>query len=98
MVRWFCDQVDITEDVYTFEWEGSEEHALMIDDIEEERVRFRWEDADDEEEYLEFRLYKSNITNDTVLEITDFCDEDEEQEQKDLWEEQIKKLKIECGG
>ncbi|MEM9547566.1 MAG: START-like domain-containing protein [Bacteroidota bacterium] len=98
IIRWFCDEVDIQDDVYTFSWEGSEEIADMIDDIEEERVRFKWRDADDEEEFLEFKMYKSNITNETILELTDFCDDDEVDEQKDLWEEQMKKLKVEVGG
>lgn len=97
LVRWFCDGVDINSDVYTFTWDGAEEDAEMIDDIQEERVRFRWEDADDGE-YLEFRMYKSGVTNETVLEITDFCDDDEVDSQKDLWNTQMTKLKTECGG
>ena len=98
LVRWFCDEVDIQDDVYTFSWEGSEEVAEMVDDIEEERVRFKWQDADDPEEYLEFYMYKSNITNETVMELVDYCDDDEVEEQKDLWATQLKKLKVECGG
>ncbi|HAI57509.1 MAG: START-like domain-containing protein [Saprospiraceae bacterium] len=97
LVRWFCDGVDINTDVFTFTWDGADENAEMLDDIQEERVRFRWEDAD-EGEYLEFRMYKSGVTNETVLEITDFCDDDEVDSQMDLWNTQLKKLKIECGG
>ena len=98
LIRWFCDKCDINSEVYTFTWEGSEENAEMIDDIEEERIRFRWEDADDIAEYLEFRMYKSSVTNETVLEITDFSDEDEVESQKDLWASQIAALRIEIGG
>lgn len=98
LVRWFCDEVDITADVFTFSWEGSEEIAVLIEDIEEERVRFRWEDADEEEEYLEFRMYKSTITNETIFEITEYCDDDEVDEQKDYWSNLIDKLRFECGG
>ena len=97
LVRWFCDGVDINTDVFTFTWDGADENAEMQDDIQEERVRFRWEDAD-EGEYLEFRMYKSGVTNETVLEITDFCDDDEVDSQMDLWNTQLKKLKTECGG
>ena len=97
LVRWLCDGVDINTDVFTFTWDGADENAEMLDDIQEERVRFRWEDAD-EGEYLEFRMYKSGVTNETVLEITDFCDDDEVDSQMDLWNTQLKKLKIECGG
>ena len=94
LVRWFCDGVDINTDVFTFTWDGADENAEMLDDIQEERVRFRWEDAD-EGEYLEFRMYKSGVTNETVLEITDFCDDDEVDSQMDLWNTQLKKLKTE---
>ena len=97
LVRWFCDEVDIEGDEYTFYWQGSAEHATLIDDIEEERVRFHWEDYEDEE-YSEFRIYKSDVTNETILEITDFCDDDEVDEQKDLWSTQMEALKIATGG
>lgn len=97
LVRWFCDSVDINDDVYTFDWEGNTEDAELLDDIEEERLRFHW-DTSDEDEYLEFRMYKSDVTNETILEITDFCDKGEEQEQRDLWETQITDLQKECGG
>ncbi len=98
IIRWFCDEIDITDDVFTFSWDGSEEAAILIDDIEEERVRFKWEDADEEDEYLEFRMYKSDITNETILEITDYCDEDEVEEVSDLWNKQMAVLRKECGG
>ncbi len=97
LVRWFCDGVDINSDVFTFTWDGADENAEMVDDIQEERVRFKWEDAD-EDEYLEFRMYKSGVTNETVLEITDFCDDDEVDSQQDLWNTQMTVLRTECGG
>jgi uncharacterized protein YndB with AHSA1/START domain len=97
LVRWFCDGVDIQDDVYTFDWEGSEEVAELVDDIDEERVRFEWEDGEDGE-YLEFRMYKSDVTNETILEITDFCDDDEAASQKDLWATQMVQMRIVCGG
>ncbi len=98
LVRWFSDGCDVQGDVFTFEWEGSEEVAEMVDDIEEERIRFKWEDADSDDEYLEFRMYKSDVTNETILEITDFCDDDEIDSQKDLWSSQMDQLRIVCGG
>ncbi len=97
LVRWFSDGVDIKEDIYTFTWEGSDEEAMLIDDIEEERLRFRWLESESNE-YYEFRMYKSAITRQTILEITDFCDKGEEQEQIDLWTTQISELQIVCGG
>ncbi|KXK37410.1 MAG: activator of HSP90 ATPase 1 family protein [Saprospiraceae bacterium] len=97
LVRWYCDDVDITNDTYTFNWAGSTEVALLIDDIEDERVKFEWEDAAPDE-FLEYRMYKSDITNETILEITDFCDEDEVGEVTDFWNNLMNVLHKECGG
>jgi len=97
LVRWFCDGVDIQDDVFTFDWAGSEEIAEMVDDIEEERVRFVWEDGEDGE-YLEFRMYKSTVTNETVMEVTDFADKGDEEEQRSYWATNIEALRTETGG
>jgi len=97
LVRWFCDAVDIQDEVFTFEWDGSAEKWEMIDDIQEERIKFYIEDAE-EDEFLEFRMYNSDITNETILELTGFCDEGEEEEERTFWQNQIKQLRIVCGG
>jgi len=98
LVRWYCDDVDITNDIFTFYWTGSQESAIMVDDIEDERVKFIWKDADNPDEYLEFRMYKSDVTNETILEVTDFCDDDEVDEIRSVWNILIDKLRHECGG
>ncbi|MCC6817216.1 MAG: activator of HSP90 ATPase 1 family protein [Saprospiraceae bacterium] len=96
IVRWFCDKVDNIGDRYTFSWEGSDEVADIVMDIEDELVKFAW--VDREGEFLQFRIYKTDITNETILEVSDYCDDDEVDEQKDLWEVYIKKLKAASGG
>ena len=97
LVRWFCDEVDITGDRFVFTWEGFDEAAELIDDIEEERLRFHWEDGEPGD-YLEFKMYKSEVTNQTILEVTDFADEDEVEDQKNLWAAQFEVLRSESGG
>jgi len=97
LIRWFCDGVDIQGDVYMFLWDGSAQAAQIIDDIEEELIRFRWMDADNENEFLEFKIYTSPVTDDTVLEITDFSDPDEEEDQKLLWIAQMERMRKEMG-
>ena len=96
IIRWFCDKVDNVGDHYTFSWDGDSEEATLVIDIEDEMVKYQW--VDREEEFLQFRIYKTDITNETILEITDFCDDDEVQEQKDIWEVYMKKFKTFCGG
>lgn len=97
LVRWFCDGVDIIADEFVFTWAGADEIANLVDDYEDERVRFTWQDAD-EGEYLEFRMEVSPVTNETILYVTDFCDEGEEADQKQLWESQMEMLRRETGG
>ncbi len=99
LVRWFCDEVDITPGgKYTFFWSGSDEVAEVIESEPGEYIKFQWEDAEDEEEYLEFKITKSPVTGETILLITDFADEDDLQDQKQLWQTQIQKLRVETGG
>jgi uncharacterized protein YndB with AHSA1/START domain len=97
LVRWFCDEVDISRQVFTFVWSGSEEIAELVEDIEDERIRFEFEDYEDGE-YLEFEMQRSPVTGETILTITDFCDDDEVDDQKQLWDSQIKQLRQETGG
>lgn len=97
LVRWFCDAVDITGEYYTFSWKGSTEVAELIDDIEDERLRFTWLDGEDEDEFFEFRLTTADITDETILEIFDFAWIDEVEEQKQLWRTQVEKLRRETG-
>lgn len=97
LIRWFCDEVDIQDETFTFVWNGAEELADLVEDIEDELVRFRWQEEDDEE-FLEFKMSRSPVTNETILVITEYCDEDEVQDQQQYWENQMKLLRQETGG
>ena len=97
LVRWFCDAVDITGEYYTFSWKGNTEVAEVIDDIEDERLRFHWLDSEDEDEYFEFRITTADITDETILEIVDFAWADEDEEQRQLWRTQVERLRKETG-
>ncbi|NJN35375.1 MAG: activator of HSP90 ATPase 1 family protein [Saprospiraceae bacterium] len=98
LVRWFCDEVDISSNTYTFSWDGDEQIAELIEDWEDELLRFEWEDAPNPNEYLEFRIAKSPVTDETVLTITDFCDANEVTEARKLWDSQIAQMRVETGG
>lgn len=98
LVRWFCDEVDITGHVYTFSWEGSEESAELIEDHQDELLRFRWKDSEYDDEYWEFKITQSPVTGETILLLTDFCEPDEVKDQKQLWNSQMQQLRTETGG
>ena len=97
LAQWFADDVDVTEDTCVFTWNGSDETAHILEFVEDELVRYRWEDSP-ENEYFEFKISKAEITNDTILTITDFAEDFEIEDQKLLWDSQIKTLIQRIGG
>ena len=97
--EWFADNVNIKGDNYTFVWDGSEEVAKLIGSKKGEYVKFQWEDdfEDDNKCFFEIKIKIDELTNDKALMITDFAEEDEIDEAKLLWENQIAELKMVIG-
>ena len=90
--EWFADKVDENkEHIFTFTWSDSEEKAQLIDKQEDKFVRYRWTHAP-KEEYFEFAIEKSEVTNQTILIIKDFAEKRDIPDQTKLWEYQIKDL------
>ncbi len=93
--EWFADNVNSRGEMFTFIWNDSEEKAKLLSKKNDERIKFRWL-ADDEEGdsyYFEIRIQVDDITKDVSIIVTDFIDEDEVEEAKMLWENQISDLK-----
>ena len=95
--EWFADNVNSRGEVYTFIWDGSEEKAKVLQERPDEKIKFRWLEADGTKEYFEFRIEVDEITKDVSLIITDFSEEDELEESKMFWENQIDELKHTIG-
>ena len=95
MSEWFADNVNSRGELYTFIWDGSEEQAKMLSKKTGERIKFRWmaDEEDGESYFFEIKIQVDEITKDVSLIITDFTDEDELDEAKMLWENQISDLK-----
>ncbi|MGC6437769.1 MAG: START-like domain-containing protein [Flavobacteriaceae bacterium] len=91
--EWFADNVNSRGEVYSFIWDDSEETAKLITKKSPERIKFKWLDSDDESCFFELRIQVDSITKDVSLIVTDFSDEDEIEETKMLWENQISDLK-----
>ena len=68
--EWFADKVTQRENRFVFHWKGNDEVAEMIAAEENEYVVFKW-DWMDENEYFEFRIERSPVTDETILTITD---------------------------
>lgn len=97
LVRWFCDKIDIVGETYSFFWQDYLQTAELVLDIEDEHLKFKWQEGEYENEYLEYIISTSPVTNETILKIIDFCDEDDQGSQRQLWDSQIKQMKAEMG-
>lgn len=89
--EWFADKVDERDGQFSFSWNGTEDKAELLDSEEDKFVRFRW-DYMTKDEYFEWRIDKSEVTNQTILVISDFADKKEIKDQSQLWEYQVKEL------
>tara|TARA_B100001094_G_scaffold322280_1_gene371338 strand:+ start:671 stop:1054 length:384 start_codon:yes stop_codon:yes gene_type:complete len=92
LTEWFADDVNSRGKVFSFFWDGSEEKAELLSSKNNQFVKFRWLE-NDEDSFFEIRIAVDELTKDVSLMIIDFSDEDEIEESKMLWESQISDLK-----
>lgn len=91
--EWFADNVNSRGELFTFIWDDSEEEAKLLKKKNSEYVKFKWTEAGNENTFFEIRIVVDEITKDVSLMITDFSEEDELEESKMLWENQVADLK-----
>jgi uncharacterized protein YndB with AHSA1/START domain len=89
--EWFADKVDERDNVFSFSWNGTIDRAEILESEPEKFIRFRWSHAPTEE-FFEFRIEKSEVTNQTILIIRDFADKKDIKDQSQLWNYQVKDL------
>jgi uncharacterized protein YndB with AHSA1/START domain len=96
--EWFADKVNSRSKLITFIWDGVEEQAKILVNKSNERIKYKWLESGDDETYFEFRVEVDAITKDVSLMVTDFADTEEDiEESKMLWENQIEELKHTIG-
>ena len=98
MGEWFADNVNSRGKKFTFIWDDSEEVAIRIAQKNNEYIRFKWEEDEEKDTYFEMRIQVDALTSDVSLIVTDFANEDEVEESKMFWENQIAELKHVIGG
>lgn len=94
--EWFADDINIQGNIYTFIWDGAEQEAELTIKKENQLVRFKWLD-DEDDAYFEFKIHKDELTGEVALIITDFAEDDEKADIVDLWNTQIAELKRALG-
>ena len=90
--EWFADNVNSRGEIFSFIWDGSEEQAKLLKKKSDDFIKFRWAENEDDS-FFEMRIIVDEITKDVSLFITDFADEDEIDEAKMLWTNQVSDLK-----
>ena len=58
-----------------------------------EKIRFQWLDDEDTDYFFDLRIQFDEITKDVSLIVTDFAEDDEVEESKMLWTNQVLDLK-----
>ncbi len=93
--EWFADNVNSRGEDFTFIWDDTEEYAKLIQKKNNEKVRFRWmnDEEDQDDCFFEFKIIVDEITKDVSLNISDFAQEDELEEAKMLWNNLVSSLK-----
>ena len=95
---WFADKVLSDDRRVIFCWGKSERREAVIVWVRAfSFIRFHWLDAEIEREYFELKMTNNELTNDFVLEITDFAEEDEVDDTCELWESEVETLRRKCG-
>lgn len=95
--EWFADNVNLRGKDYTFYWDGDEQTAELLSKKNNSGIKFRWED-EPKDTYFELSIQIDDLTQDVSLIVTDFAeDEEDEEEAKLLWEKQIEKLRQSIG-
>ena len=90
--QWFADSVRVEGKRYFSSWNGQEQSAMLLGVRNEVSIRFRWDD-DESRSYFEMKISVNELTDETLLTITDFSDEDDREESCELWNAQIDALR-----
>ena len=93
---WYADNVTHFGKRHEFTLDGYTDAADLLDYKDLEFIRFRREGSEPDE-YWELRISVDEVTDNTVLTITDFSEPDEMEDDISLWNAQIEQLKDRLG-
>ncbi|MBC7536303.1 MAG: ATPase [Ferruginibacter sp.] len=89
--EWFADKVDERDGLFSFSWNDTEDKADLVDKESDKFIRFHWTHTH-KDEYFEFSIDRSEVTNQTILIVKDFAEKKDIKDQSQLWEYQVKDL------
>ena len=94
--KWLADSVRLAGDNLTFAWGDSDRHhetrtARIVEMVQYNRIRWQWEDADNQE-YVEIRMERSDVSGNYSLYITDYADDDDMEWLENIWTHNFDRL------
>ena len=78
----------------------STDHGLgrwLADEVNEDNGRFRWVEEDDPQAFWEMRIGRSELTGDLCLCVIDYAPEDEVDDLRSLWDDNMERLHMTSG-
>lgn len=93
LAEWYADDVQYRNNQYCFVWDEEDHVATLSESKINQVARFKWVNEDHAGEFLEFRLLEEDLTRETILKITDFCEENDRKEAEMLWDISIQRLR-----
>lgn len=95
--QWFASKVNtMPEQRFDFQWDNESHIARQVSLRQNKGVRFEFLDTAEngaENNYVDFRVDQSELTQSTFLRVTDYSSTTDEDELKDLWDGLMDKLK-----
>ena len=101
--QWFCDDVRLDPDHrLNMVWDKQSHFAEIVAQRPGRSIRYIFLDEQKrpllDANYLDFTLESSRITDEVFLRVTDYSDHLDNQEQLELWEGLVGKLREQVGG
>jgi len=92
LTRWFAHTILSGENVYVFNWEGTEQAARLVQAKDNEYVVFQWLDDYHKDFFLEMRIETDPSSNGVTLVISDCAETPDLDISKRLWQAQVGQL------
>lgn len=90
--RWFADRVNVQQNVFLFEWEGSQQSARLIESRDPEFVRFEWLDDFHEGFFMEMHIVHEPVSGEAALVVSDYTEDYDIEFSQMWWTTQIARL------
>ena len=101
--QWFCDDVRLDPDHrFNMVWDQQSHYAEVATQRPGRSIRYVFlneqKQLPDDANYLDFTLDSSRITDEVFLRVTDYSEFADMQEQQELWEGLVSRLREQVGG